>query len=89
MSRLLRSAELGVAVKRQVVIGEFVADFAVPRAKLSVEIDGNSHAHRAAADARRDEKLARLGWRVLRLQPELVLRQPGVALARVRQELGR
>ncbi|GMV18844.1 MAG: DUF559 domain-containing protein [Myxococcales bacterium] len=86
---LVRGGRLGVAVRRQVVIGEFVADFAVPSAKLIVEIDGSSHAHRVAADTRRDEKLARLGWRVLRLEAELVLRQPEVALSRVRRALGR
>jgi very-short-patch-repair endonuclease len=88
MSRLLRGAELGVEVKRQLVIGEFVADFAVPAARLVIEVDGGSHAMRAAADARRDKKLARLGWRVLRLDADLVLGAPAEAVARVREALG-
>ncbi len=88
LSRLLRGAKLGVAVRRQVVIGGFVADFAVPAARLIIEVDGGSHAGRAAADARRDRKLARLGWRVLRLEAELVPRQPEAALLRVREALG-
>ncbi|MBK7579038.1 MAG: DUF559 domain-containing protein [Myxococcales bacterium] len=88
MLRLLRVAKLGVAVKRQVVVGPFVADFAVPSAKLIIEVDGAWHAARGAADARRDRKLARLGWRVLRLEAELVLRAPDVALALVREALG-
>ncbi len=87
--RLVGAGKLGVAVRRQVVIGQFVADFAVPSAKLIIEVDGGSHAGRAAADARRDKKLARLGWRVLRLEAELVLREPEVAFARVREALGR
>ncbi|MBI3202446.1 MAG: DUF559 domain-containing protein [Myxococcales bacterium] len=86
--RLVRAGELGVAVRRQVVVGGFVADFAVPAAKLVIEVDGASHTQRGARDARRDRKLARLGWRVLRLEAELVLRQPEVALALVREALG-
>lgn len=87
LSRLLRDARLGVAVRRQVVIGQFVADFTLPAAKLIIEVDGGSHAPRAARDARRDRKLARFGWRVLRLEADLVLRQPELALARVRDAL--
>lgn len=74
LGRLL--AELGLAVRRQLVVGGFVADFAVPAAKLLIEVDGPWHARRRAADARRDRKLVRLGWRVLRLEAELVRREP-------------
>jgi very-short-patch-repair endonuclease len=86
--RLIGAGQLGVLVRRQVVVGEFVADFAVPSTKLIIEVDGGRHVGRAAADARRDRKLTRLGWRVLRLEAELVLREPEVALARVREALG-
>ncbi|MBK7582078.1 MAG: DUF559 domain-containing protein [Myxococcales bacterium] len=47
-----------------------------------------SHARKVAADARRDRKLARLGWRVLRLDAELVVKKPEVALGLVREALG-
>jgi very-short-patch-repair endonuclease len=87
--RLVGAGQLGVAVRRQVVVGEFVVDLAVPAAKLAIEVDGASHAGRAAADARRDRKLARLGWRVLRVEAELVLREPEVAVERVRVALRR
>ncbi|MBK8999987.1 MAG: DUF559 domain-containing protein [Myxococcales bacterium] len=88
LSRLLGGAELGVAVRRQLVVGQFVADFAVSSRRLIIEVDGGSHSQRAAHDARRDRKLARLGWRVLRLEAALVLREPEAALARVRAALG-
>ncbi len=44
-------------------------DFALPKGKLNVEIDGSSHrlAARKASDARRDELLVRLGWKILRV----------------------
>jgi very-short-patch-repair endonuclease len=54
---------------------------------LVVEVDGRHHEQRRASDARRDRKLARLGYRVLRLEAQLVLRQLPVALALVREAL--
>jgi very-short-patch-repair endonuclease len=44
---------------------------------------GAYHARRRAADARRDRVLARLGYRVLRLEAELVLEHPEQAVARI------
>ena len=85
--RVLSRKQLGVEFRRQLVIGQCIADFAAPRERLVVEVDGAYHARRLAADARRDAKLARLGWRVLRLDAELVLRDLGAAVARVREAL--
>ena len=39
----------------------------MPSAKLLIEIDGAYHQRRRAADSRRERKLGRLGYRVLRL----------------------
>jgi predicted transcriptional regulator of viral defense system len=45
------------------------ADFAWPQHKLIVETDGGAHRtrHRFEADRRKDQRLALLGWRVIRL----------------------
>ncbi|MCC6898074.1 MAG: DUF559 domain-containing protein [Polyangiaceae bacterium] len=60
------------------------------------EVDGPCHARQRGRDARKDRQLARLGWhpvgyrearRVLRLRAELVLSEPGEAIARVREAL--
>ena len=84
----LRSGKLGVPFRRQVVVFPgFIVDFVAAKAKLVVEVDGKCHQSQLASDARRDRKLARLGYRVLRLEAELVLTQLPVALARVRQAL--
>ncbi|MBX3110340.1 MAG: DUF559 domain-containing protein, partial [Fimbriimonadaceae bacterium] len=40
-----------------------------------------------AADARRDRKLQRLGYRVLRIEAQLVMRRLSEVLARVREVL--
>jgi adenine-specific DNA-methyltransferase len=69
----LSAGKLGVCFRRQVSIGRFIVDFCAPAARLVVEVDGPYHAHRQRADERRDRKLRRLGYRVLRLESSLVL----------------
>jgi very-short-patch-repair endonuclease len=87
--RALRCRGLGVEFRRQVVIAErWIVDFLAPRQKLVVEVDGRAyHRHRRPADARRDRKLARLGYRVLRLDAELVERNLPEAVSRIRAAL--
>ena len=58
-------------------------NLAAPSAKLVVEVDGEVHAGRAAADARRDRDLGRMGYRVLRLSRALVQEQLEEAVALV------
>ena len=82
--RLLSARKLGVALRRQVPLaGRYIGDFVAPSARLVIEVDGASHRGRAKSDARRDRVLARLGYRVLRLDAGLVLRQPALAIARI------
>jgi very-short-patch-repair endonuclease len=83
----LRRGQLGVHFKRQVRIGEFIADFLAPAPKLIVEVDGGAHVGRGAADARRDRKLARLGYRVLRVPADMALKRLSVAVGMVRGAL--
>jgi very-short-patch-repair endonuclease len=70
--RRISGKQLGVAFRRQVPVGKYIADFVAPSAGLIVEVDDRSHELRRVADARRDRNLARLGYRVLRLSAELV-----------------
>ena len=83
----LQGGRLGVWFRRQVVIGRFIVDFLAPRERLVIEVDGAYHANRVGADQRRDRKLARMGYRVLRLDAELVRRDVHAAVARVRAAL--
>jgi very-short-patch-repair endonuclease len=84
----LSRGQLGVAFRRQVPIGsQYIADFVAPAVKLIIEVDGTYHRRRVTADARRTRGLERLGYRVLRLDAEVVLRQLPVALEAVRQAL--
>jgi very-short-patch-repair endonuclease len=85
----VNSKLLGVAFRRQVVIDSHVADFAAASIRLAVEVDGSYHASRRTADARRDQKLRRLGYSVLRLEAKLVERDLLRALELVREAVER
>jgi len=83
----LNAGQLGVCFRRQVPVGNrFIADFCAPSIKLIVEVDGGYHSRRRASDASRDRKLARLGYRVIRLDAAL-LRDLAAAVAVVRAAL--
>ncbi|MFZ5893761.1 MAG: endonuclease domain-containing protein [Myxococcota bacterium] len=84
----INAGQLGVCFRRQVPLGgQFIADFVAPAARLVVEVDGAYHARRRHADASRDRKLARLGYRVVRIDAELVLRDVVAAVALIRAAL--
>lgn len=83
--RCLRASRLGTRFIRQAPIARFVVDFLAPAVGLVVEVDGPYHARRVAADARRDRVLRRLGFRVLRVKEEEVLRDLASVLERIRK----
>jgi len=65
----------------QVVLGEpagslCIVDLYAPSVRLAVEVDEAHHAERAAQDTRRDAALAGLGYRVVRIPAQVVLREP-------------
>jgi very-short-patch-repair endonuclease len=84
----LRGSRLGVTFRRQAVIGDYIVDFLAPAVSLVVEVDGGYHGRRCRADARRDRILARAGYRVLRLQGDLVMADLSRAVACIVENLG-
>ena len=80
----VRGKRLGVAFKRQVVIDRYIVDLLAPAVRLIVEVDGGYHYRFAATDARRDRRLRRLGYRVLRLSDEMVVKRLPEALGLIR-----
>ena len=56
----------GHKFSRQMPLGPYYCDFLCRRAKLVVELDGDTHAMSAAADARRDAFMRGQGYTVLR-----------------------
>ena len=81
----LRARQLGVVFRRQVVLGRFIVDFFARETGLVVEVDGGWHERRRLADERRDRTLRRLGYRVLRIEAEVVMRELAVAVSRVQE----
>ena len=80
----IRGRQLGVSFRRQVVLGESIVDFLAPSVRVVVEVDGAYHSSRQKADARRDARLERLGYRVLRIEAALVMRDLPAAVGFVR-----
>jgi very-short-patch-repair endonuclease len=71
---------------RQLVVGNYILDFACRETKLAVEIDGSQHLDRVAQDQERTAFLESLGWRVIRFWNSEVTENPeGVAEAIVRE----
>ncbi|MCI0643096.1 MAG: DUF559 domain-containing protein [Gemmataceae bacterium] len=52
--------------QKNIPIGRYVVDFACRKAKLIIEIDGESHLTRRSQDQTRADFLASEGWLVLR-----------------------
>jgi len=77
----IRKRQLGHEFKRQVPVGPYVLDFYCPAASLCVEVDGEHHALRVAADAARDAWLKRRGVETIRL-PSLDLFEQSTATNR-------
>ncbi len=87
--RALRASRLGARFRRQVVLGAAIVDFVAPSARLVVEVDGAHHALTRRHDARRDRALVRLGYRVLHIDAQVVLRDLPAAVALIREALQR
>jgi very-short-patch-repair endonuclease len=79
----------GAKFRRQVALGNFIADVACFEKRLIVEVDGPSHGadERQAKDRDRDAWLREQGFRVLRLPNELVIAATEIAVAHVRAAL--
>ena len=74
----LRSQQLGVKARRQHGVGPYIVDFYIPKAKLVIEIDGDSHYEDAKAllnDQHRDEYLRSLNLRIVRYTNNQVIHE--------------
>ena len=69
--------------------GRFLArpDLLYPGARLAIEYDGSNHRDRLVADNRRQNRLQRAGYTLLRYTAPDVFDRPGAVLAEVRGEL--
>ena len=72
---LLKQKKLGVGIKRQRPIGNFIVDLFSQEIGLIIEIDGSSHLNKGTYDFYREEKLKTLGYTIIRFQEGEVLSQ--------------
>jgi very-short-patch-repair endonuclease len=72
-AHLSRSQLGGYKFRRQAVIGTAIADFLCPATGLIVEVDGDTHTD-PAVDARRTARLEALGYHVVRVTNDDVIR---------------
>ncbi len=84
----LCGSRLGVAFRRQVVIGGYIVDFCAPSVRLIVEVDGAWHRGRERKDAHRQRVLEARAWRVVRVEAREVLADLEAVVERVRGALG-
>jgi len=87
----LRASKLGFRVRRQHPIGNYVADFYIPSARLVLEVDGNAHdfGDRPTRDHARDQSLVSAGYRVVRVPATEVIRDLDEILRSIVAEVGR
>ncbi|HET9908555.1 MAG TPA: DUF559 domain-containing protein [Anaerolineales bacterium] len=62
----IRNDRLGVTFRRQHAIGKYIPDFASPRAKLIIELDGSQHLEQQEYDQERTKYFESLGYKVIR-----------------------
>ena len=88
-SRLRRHEAGGFHFRKQHPLGPYIADFACLKAKLVVEVDGDTHStdEEIAHDRRRDQFLREHGWRILRVRNEEVYRDLDVVMDAIAREL--
>jgi leucyl-tRNA synthetase len=87
--RRLAGSKTGFSFRRQLVIAEFIVDFACPKVRLVVEVDGGYHVGRQRRDAARDRSLDELGWRVLRVSEHHVFTELDSVVERIVEEAAR
>ncbi|MFN8366631.1 MAG: endonuclease domain-containing protein [Candidatus Kapaibacterium sp.] len=83
----VRNKQLGVRIRRQHAIADFIVDFVCLEKSLIIEIDGDSHTGKEEYDAWRTSILNELGYRVIRFTDEDVKSKGEWVEQRIREEL--
>lgn len=71
----------------QFPITSYILDFAMPHAAIDIEIDGFWHSRRQKQDRLRDLRLISLGWKIIRLSANLVLKRPEQAGKHIQEQI--
>jgi very-short-patch-repair endonuclease len=86
----LQGKQLGCWFYRQKPVGEYIADFYCPKAKLVVEVDGGQHLSHDTTeyDKVRNEYISGMGLVVLRFTNQQVLTNKKEVLSKISKQLG-
>jgi very-short-patch-repair endonuclease len=82
-NRLRRSALEGLHFHRQQIIAGFIVDFYCAAASVAIELDGPVHDTQLESDRERDQVLADLGIRTMRIKNEEVANDFETVLKRI------
>jgi very-short-patch-repair endonuclease len=88
--RALRDRRCGnFKFRRQVPIGNYIADFVCFEKRFAIEIDGPSHSesNQILCDAARDDWFQQEGFQVLRISNDLVIGSPDIAIRQITDAL--
>ena len=85
----LRNRRLGIRFRRQVVIGQYIADFCAAHPRLIIELDGGQHEDHKSYDAARTRYLEASGYLVLRFWNTDVLGRLDKVLTTIGEEARR
>ncbi|SRR5258706_14604111 len=87
--RRIGDRELGFKFRRQMPIGNYIADFACPAARIVIELDGGQHGsdEAEALDLIRTSAIERCGFRVIRFWNHEVIKQLDDVVERIWNEL--
>ncbi len=81
---LLRQRRIsGIKFRRQYQIGSYIVDFVSLRKKVVIELDGGQHLTRKQYDKKRDEYIAKKGYKVLRFWNRSVIEDVGAVLEEI------
>ena len=69
----IRKKRLGITVFRQFPVLDYIVDFYIKEIGLAIEIDGSSHNNNFLEDAKRQERIEKLGIRFVRFTNEEIL----------------
>jgi very-short-patch-repair endonuclease len=88
--RRLRGVQVsGAHFRRQHAIGNFIVDFFCARARLVVEVDGDTHAMAEDHDRARSRWLEGRGYTVLRFTNREVIHQLDAVVERIAEEVSK
>jgi very-short-patch-repair endonuclease len=79
----------GVNFRRQHAIGPYIADFAAPRKRLIIEVDGSPHGEQKEYDAERTAFFKSKDYRVLRFWDSEVMKKIDNVMRVILEELER